>query len=185
MADLQEVFRILKDSATGAGEAPISRIEGEAAAAQEGLIGFSFKDSSGNVILPQLDSNGAILVNDEVEGTLYHEYAEVAAGSLALTDVATITLTVSKVYDKINAEGCCLRPSLFQLVHIDDSDGTPVETVMGEFIVGPGQYSFKYDLAHEELDTTGGTGVIELVLRAKNFAYASSLRGFISANEQA
>ena len=53
MADLREVFPILQDSATGEGEAPISRIEGEAAAAQEGLIGFAFKDSSGNRFFPQ------------------------------------------------------------------------------------------------------------------------------------
>ena len=58
-----EVFNIIKDSATGAGEALISRIEGEAAAAQEGLIGFSFKDSSGNVVLPTLTPAGAISVD--------------------------------------------------------------------------------------------------------------------------
>jgi len=60
MADPRESFATLEDSSTGAGEALISRVEGEAAAAQAGSIGFSFKDSSGNVILPALDASGFI-----------------------------------------------------------------------------------------------------------------------------
>jgi len=60
MADPRESFATLEDSSTGAGEALISRVEGEAAAAQAGSIGFSFKDSSGNVILPSLTAGGFI-----------------------------------------------------------------------------------------------------------------------------
>ena len=60
MADPRESFATLEDSVSGAGEALISRIEGEAAASQAGSIGFSFKDSTGNVILPQLDASGFI-----------------------------------------------------------------------------------------------------------------------------
>jgi hypothetical protein len=60
MADPRESFATLEDSSTGAGEALISRTEGEAAAAQAGSIGFSFKDSSGNVILPALTAGGFI-----------------------------------------------------------------------------------------------------------------------------
>ena len=65
MADVNEIFYILADSSTGAGEAAISRIEGEAAAGIAGLIGFAFKDSSGNVVLPQLDSQGRLPVTEE------------------------------------------------------------------------------------------------------------------------
>jgi hypothetical protein len=71
MADPRESFATLEDSGTGAGEALISRTEGEAAAAQAGSIAFSFKDSSGNVILPALNAAGNIGVtieHDDLEG---------------------------------------------------------------------------------------------------------------------
>lgn len=60
MADLRESFATLQDATTEEGKALIARIEGEAAAAQNGSIGFAFKDSSGNVILPALDAAGNV-----------------------------------------------------------------------------------------------------------------------------
>jgi hypothetical protein len=191
MADLRECFSVIQDDVSGAGECLISRIEGEAAAAKEGLIGFSFKDSSGNVVLPQLDSQGRLpVIVDAVAGTCIHENGELAAGSNdVLADVtgASATLTVGKTYTKIGIMGSCLRASLFQLQYIDDDGGAPTTTVLGEFLVGPGQYSFCCELHCRELDTTGGTGTQTLKLQAKNFAGSpsnvSSLRGAISALE--
>jgi len=190
MADVNEVFNILADSSTGAGEAAISRIEGEASAAIAGLIGFSFKDSSGNVILPQLDAQGRLPVTqDAVAGTCYSEHGELAAGSLTTVKVtgAEIALTAAKVYTAINVSGCCLRTSLFELVHIDDEGVTDTEVVLEEFIVGPGQFTYQADMDCLEIDTTGGTGTIVLTLRAKNFtgtpSALSSLRGTVAALE--
>ena len=190
MADVNEVFNILADSSTGAGEAAISRIEGEASAAIAGLIGFSFKDSSGNVVLPQLDDQGRLPVTvDPVAGDCYNAHGELAAGSATIAKVtgAEISLTAGKVYHNINATGSCLRTSLFEIVHIDDEGVTDTETILEEFIVGPGQFSFQTDLKCLELDTTGGTGTIVLSLRAKNFtgtpSALSSLRGTITALE--
>ena len=60
MADLRESFATLEDSGTSAGKSLAARIEGDAAASQNGSIGFSFKDSSGNVILPSLTAGGLI-----------------------------------------------------------------------------------------------------------------------------
>lgn len=62
MADLRESFATLEDSSTQEGKALAARQEGDAAAAQNGSIGFSFKDSSGNVILPALDAVGNVPV---------------------------------------------------------------------------------------------------------------------------
>jgi hypothetical protein len=62
MADLRESFAILEDESSGEGKAAIAREEGDAGAAVAGLIGFSYKDASGNVILPSLDADGNISV---------------------------------------------------------------------------------------------------------------------------
>lgn len=188
MADVNEVFNILADSATGSGEAAISRIEGEASASIAGLIGFSFKDSSGNVVLPQLDPSGRLPVTD-IAGICHNAHGELAVGSATLAKVtgAEITLDAAKTYTHISATGTCLRSSLFEVVHIDDEGVGDTETVLEEFIVGPGQFSFQTDLKCLDLDTTGGTGTIVLTLRAKNFtgtpSALSSLRGTLSAIE--
>ena len=187
MADVREVFNILADSSTGAGEAAIARVEGEAAAGINGLIGFSFKSSTGNVILPQLTSTGAIVVQTEGQAGTALNSRGLLTGTATLAAVTDLTLTGTKVYGRISAVVCCLREALFQIVHIDDSAGTPVETILEEMIVGAGQYSFQASLPDLELDTTGGTGVILLELRAKNFTGApsalSDLRGTISCIE--
>jgi hypothetical protein len=192
MADVNEVFNIIADSSTGAGEAAISRTEGEVAAAIAGLIGFAFKDSSGNVVLPQLDAQGRLPVTeDAAAGDCFNAHGELAAGSATLAKVtgAEIALTAGKEYHGISASGSCLRTSLFQVVHIDDEGGADTETVLEEFIVGPGQFSFQTSLDCLSLDTTGGTGTIVLTLKAKNFGSTpsalSSLRGTISTLERA
>ena len=191
MADPREIFYIIADSSSGEGEAAISRVEGEAAAAQAGLIGFAFKDSSGNVILPQLDAQNRLPVtSDTVAGVCKNANGELGAGSTTTVKVtgAEIALTVAKVYHNISVMGCCLRTSLFELVHIDDEGGGDIEVILAEFIVGAGQYSFKMAMDCLEIDTTGGTGTIVLTLRAKNFTGApsalSSLRGTIAALER-
>ena len=188
MADVREVFNILADSSSGEGEPAISRIEGEAAASQAGLIGFSFKDSSGNVVLPQLTVAGQIPVSFDA-GDCKNAHGELAAGSATLAKVtgAEITLTAGKVYTNISLTATCLRTSLFEVVHSDDEGVGDTETVLEEVIVGPGQFTVCCSLDCLELDTTGGTGVIVLTLRAKNFAgtpnVLSSLRGTVACLE--
>jgi hypothetical protein len=190
MADLAEVFRVIADDTTGEGEPLISRTEGEVAAAKAGSIGFAFKDSSGNVILPQLDSLGR-LPTTEVAGTCKYQHGELAAGSSTTVKVtgAEIALTAGKVYTNIGFTASCLRTSIFELVHIDDEGVTDTEVVLEEIIVGPGAFFACCQLNCREIDTTGGTGVIVLTVRAKNFAGAptalSSLRASVSCLEAA
>lgn len=188
MADLREVFPILADSVTGAGEPAISRIEGEASAAIEGLIGFSFKDSSGNVILPQLTSEGKVPVDTEgFGGTCKSDYGT-NAGSGTAVDIATLDETVislSQVYDRFEVMGSCLRSTLWQVVHIDDANGTPAEAVLLAFRTGPGQFSFCCKMECLELDTTGGTGDQNIVLRGQNLSGNSTMDGAIACRERA
>jgi hypothetical protein len=71
MADLRESFPTLEDGSTGEGKVLVARQEGDAAASQNGAIGFAFKDASGNVILPALDAAGNVKVlvdHQDLEG---------------------------------------------------------------------------------------------------------------------
>jgi hypothetical protein len=186
MADLQEVFRILKDFGTEAGEAPISRVEGEPGTPDiEGLIGFSFKDQSDNVVLPQLDSEGRIPVTCCGDGVPFYNFAEDATGNTSETDLAEITISVTNVYNNVWAHGCCNRPTNFRIYYVDDADGTPVNTEIGHFIVGSGQFSYNLELKNYELDTTGGTGTQKIKLTFENQQNASAVRGSISALQAA
>lgn len=185
MVDEAELFNILDDG--GAGAAPKKMQEGDSPTAANGMLVFGFKDSSGNVVLPELDASGRVPVTPDAPGTCYYANGELAAGSLTLADItnATTALVLEKSYSKIGAFGSCLQASLFQIVHVDNDTVTPVETVLGEFIVGPGAYSFQAFLECFILSTVGNTGIQTLKLKGQNFRKLSSLRGSVSALEAA
>ena len=163
MADCKPLFRILDDGA-GEGLAPAKRIEGDAAASENGLIGFSFKDSSGNLILPQLTAAGAIVVDPSGGNTACKSAQGSNAGSLSYVDLATYVAQLNKNHNNVAST----QESVFQLVYVDDATGTPVETILGTFIVGPGQYTVNAILECSEVDTTGGTGVQHIKIKGKN-----------------
>lgn len=176
MADLRELFPILEDASTGAGLAPISRVEGDASASQRGLIGFSFKDASGNVVLPELDAQGRMqMVLDS--GTPLKGRGLVG-GSATDVEVCSITLTANEVYDNIVVHGSCFRDAAFQVVHEDNG----VDSVIGDFLCGPGQYSFEWQPLKIEV-AAGGTGTQKLKVLAKNLNALSDLRADITCNE--
>lgn len=182
MADLRTVFPILEDSVTGAGEAPISRIEGEAAAAQEGLIGFSFKDSSGNVVLPQLTSAGALPVDTEgVNFTCLSAEGEQTSPTVDVeVDVATITLTDATVYQNIWVLVTATRWSFYRIYWIDDVGGADTETDLGWIHVGPGQFTVCCEMPCKEF-TSGTTAELRVAGTAKN--QSSDLRASMSVRE--
>ena len=164
-------------------------MEGEAAAAQEGLIGFSFKDASGNVVLPQLNAQGKILVDtEEFGGTCLYDYGS-NAGSVSAVDIATLdesVVTVSNIYEKFEVAMSCFRETIWELVYIDDANGTPAETILFDWVTGPGQYFAKFDLKCVQQDTTGGTGDQNLVLRGTNLGpQTSTMRGLLACQERA
>lgn len=86
MADIRESFATLENVSTQEGAVLGARTEGEAAAGIQGSVGFAFKDSSGNVVLPQLSPAGEIYVSTEKPGDNLHargENAGSATGSLS------------------------------------------------------------------------------------------------------
>jgi len=176
MADLEEVFKTLVDESTGAGEALVSRVEGEAGAAQAGSIGFAFKDSSGNVILPALTADGKIPVDTEsAAGTIIRGNATVAGTGGVASDVVVLTLTVNEVYNMADYMGAASRIAKWEIV-LDDNGS---ETVLDTFITGPGQFSFSKNPKNLEF-SAGATGTQQLILRGTALFAGTDLHGRIS-----
>lgn len=179
MADPRELFSVLK-GASGEGVPLDQAIDATtAASALHGAVGFAYKDDSGNVILPALDSLGRIPVSFN-SGTPKAANGELAAGSLTIAVVtgAVITLTPSKVYSNIQWKGSCRQASLFQLVWNNNA----TEIVLDQIVTGPGQYTVGFDLVDLPV-TAGAAGTQELKIKAKNFETLSDLRGTITALE--
>lgn len=160
MANQVEVFNILADSVTGEGEAAISRIEGEAAASIAGLIGFSFKDSSGNVVLPQLTDDGKISVTFDDPGVHIDDQATVTpAGLDTKTTVVTLTLTASKEYSLKFLSAANTFTTFWEIEQTDDATTTTEHA----FITGPGHYTEQINAGCLKF-VAGATGTQELIL---------------------
>lgn len=180
MADEAPLFKVLQN-ASGTAEA-IDKVEsGDAPGTKNGLIGFSFKDSSGNLVLPQLTAGGAVMVDSGASaGTPLHARGANLTGSLTVVTIATLTLAVDEIYDSIEAVGSCLRETLFQVIQLDDA----TETILGEFLVGAGQYSFHFNMDCIRI-TAGSTGTQSLLLKANNLDKISAIRGSVCAFQNA
>lgn len=180
MAEVKENFPIVADFSSEEGQSLHSIQSGTAPSTRRGILGFAFRDSSGNVILPQLDSEGRVPVSFEGAGVEYAEAGELAAGSLTMVDItgASITLTTSKTYTTIKATVSCFRESVFQIIF--DDNGTP--TTLGKFRVGPGQYTFTWDGGKRKF-TSGATGTQTLKVQGQNLDKVSSMTADISCIE--
>lgn len=176
MADLEEVFKITQDSVTGAGEAPIAREEGEAGAGQGGLIGFSFKDSSGNVVLPALTAAGKLPVDTAAAaGTVIRDAQTVAGTGGVAADVITLTLVNDEVYNMSDYIGASSRIAKWELIWNNNG----AETQLDAFITGPGQFSFSEEPKNLQI-TAGSTGTQELILRGTALFRGTDLHGRVS-----
>jgi hypothetical protein len=184
MADVRTVFPILADAVSGAGEPAISRTEGEAAAGQAGLIGFSFKDSSGNVVLPQLTSAGAIVVDTEASNysCLDSEGEDAAPVVDTESDLVTIALQDATVYEHMALLVSCSRWAIFRLYWVDDVGGANTESDLGYVQVGPGQMTVCCEMPCKQF-TSGTTSELRLAGTAKNVS--STMRASLSVRELA
>lgn len=180
MAEIRESFPVLENTSTQAGEALASKQEGVAPGADNGLMGFSFKDSDGNLVLPSLDSEGRLPVTSEGAGVEHSAAGELAAGSGSMVDItgATFNLPNAKVIREIRANVSCFRDALFNIVSVDD--GTP--TIIGRIRIGSGQYTFEWN-GHKKQYTTGVTGTQTLKVQGQNQNALSAMSAEISAVE--
>jgi hypothetical protein len=175
--DKRESFPTLEDG-TGEGAALRAMQQGDTPASKNGAIGFAFRDSSGNVVLPQLLPDGTIAISNQAPGTALKVRSE-NAGSLSAVDVASLTLAVLKTYADIQATISCFQESLLELVQVNDA----TTTVLCEYLVGPGQYTIQAEYA--DTVVSGATGTQTLKIRGTNFKKTSTLRAYLRATELA
>lgn len=179
MAEVKENFPIVADFATEEGQSLHSIQSGVAPSTRRGSIGFSFRDSAGNVVLPQLDSENRLPVSFEGAGVEYSAQGE-HAGSLSAVDVtgASLTLTTSKRYTNFTATVSCFRETIFSLVQIDDATTTVIE----KWRVGPGQYTFTWN-GGKKFFNSGASGTQTLKIQGQNLDKAATMNASLSALE--
>lgn len=180
MADLREVFPILADSAaSGAGYDVTRAYEGFAASGVEGAVpSLVAKDSSGNLIFLQLDSQGRLPVTS-VAGTPKSARGIKSGGSAAMADVtgSALTLTSTKVYTNIQCIVSCFRETVAKLVWNNNG----AEVILADIIVGPGSYTYDFDLLNAEI--TAGAGTQEIKVVAMNLDKLSDIRASVTCLE--
>lgn len=179
MAHIRESFPVLEDAITKVGEALHKSQNGDASAGKVGLTSWVFKDSSGNLVHPQLTPEGKLPVDFQGAGVPRSGTSDgEIAGALTLTDIAEVNLTTSKTHGRIKAQGSCFKEAIYYLVQVDGA----IELILGSFIVGPGQYSFELNMGETEI-ITGATGTQKLILKAKNLQKESDFLGSLSCLE--
>lgn len=177
--ELRESFPSLEDG-TGAGAALSKAEAGDAAAGKVGAVGFAFRDSSGNLVLPQLDSEGRVIVSFDGAGVPKKASGLVAAGQATLLAItgAELTLTASKNHTKISLQVSSFREAYFELQQVNDA----VTTVLARLRVGPGQYTATFNHPGMEV-LSGATGVQKLQVFGYNIDKLSQLDANLSAIE--
>lgn len=180
MAFEREVFPVLENG-SGQGAALSQSQAGDAATGKSGLTAFAFRDSSGNLVLPQLTATGKVAVDTGSSvGTCKKAFGKNATGSLTEVTVATITLVNSKSYAEVASDVSCTRTAVYRIVH--NNNGS--ETELGVIVVGPGQFTHNFYQPCLEF-TAGASGTQELKVYGINLDKASQLSAAISCLERA
>lgn len=175
MSDIRESFPILED-ATGVGFAVSKSSEGDVALGKVSLPAFAYKDSAGNLILPQLDAQGRLPVNTETQGTRLRAPSLTKTGvtgnTAALKTIVALPLTANKSYGDIKARIACRRAAVFQLVYSDSAS----QVVLSDGVLDAGQYNSSLGFEGGDSFTVpaSGTSPQFLVLGA-NYEVASDL----------
>lgn len=188
------MFNTLKDENSELSEAvsviiegsDVNDIDGSGGNAKGGLA-FSFKDSSGNAVLPSLNLEGALPVTLDA-GTTKRANGVLLSGAQTKDtriEVGTGLVADLKVYTKMSATVTCSRQSLFEFVHVNDVGVTAVETEIGSCIVDAGQYTFTMGLDIDIHDASGGTGIQHFKIFHTPLQLVSDARANWSVNEVA
>ena len=162
MAETREVFTILEDG-LGEGVALDAKSEGDASGGLNGIPTLAFKDSAGNLVRPQLNASGALVVDTGgVAGTAQSASASVTIAALATEqDVAAVTVGNSESISASMAMGGAFQPCVWVLYHDDNS----TLNELARFVTGPGD--FQHSMCMDNVNfTSGATGTQRLVLRA-------------------
>lgn len=179
MADLKQVFNTLDDGTEG--QALRSKAEGDAPSTHLGSMGFSYKDSSGNLILPQLTAGGAIPVDTgAVSGTVVSDHSVVASVADTETAVAVASLVSSTAYTCAEMSVSCSEQTTWTLYNIDDAGGTPSKTLIWSGITGAGNFTICCQPKNLTF-TSGSTGTQTLSMEGTSKKGSTDLHAFVSA----
>lgn len=175
--DIRESFPTLED-ASGVGTPLDKSQEGDAAAGKVGSTSFVYKDSDGNLVLPQLDSQGRLPVNTGFAGTRLRAPATSVAGYLlggpvySFSTVLSLDAASGTNYVDIKGRVNCRRSALFQLLYQDA--GSTV--ILDEVILDSGEYSAEIGLGLGDQFNVPSSGVTPaFIIQAGNFEKASDL----------
>lgn len=181
MSDLREAFPTLQNAGSDEGEILHLAVEGEAVAAKNAQASFSFKDKDNLFTYPKLNNEGALPVVFDA-GTTKRARNKIA-GSAAMAMIVELDLVAEKLYTKISAIMSSTRTSIYEIRLVDDADGAPSETVIGDAVSGSGQFTVKWAHDIDELSTVGGTGTQKIRVYGMNNSALSDMRASISLNE--
>jgi hypothetical protein len=179
MANKKGLFGILNDG-NGAGVGVDLANPGTTlgSAIDNTIASPAFVDNSGVLTFPQLNSDGSIPVSVGAAGVCKSGHAKVT-GTTAFQDLGSITGVNSKTYTNIEGTVSAMTEACVQLV-LDDNGA---ETVLNEMMLGPGQYSFEFDLECLEV-ATGATGAQAIKLKGLLLeSTGSEISGFVAAKE--
>jgi len=167
MANKKGLFGILNDGAgAGVGIDKANPDTTLGSAINNTIAAPAFINSSGVLVFPQLNADGAIIVSSEESGVCYHNHGMVV-GSTSFQAVATIVAVLEKEYYAFEWVAASMTECDWELVHIDDVGVTDTETILARFDTGPGQYTVCCMLHCLEFSTVGLTDVQNFVLRGK------------------
>jgi len=198
MADVRESFPVL-EGASGEGLALREVQQGDAVAAKNGLLGFAFKDatgnaiaapvkvegnapgdavpglvfkdSAGNLVYPQLNASNALPVSFTPPTGVGKSSRGTATGSASNTTVVSLTLANSKIYKNLEYIVSCFKETIYQVILSDNA----VETIISDALVGPGMFTASCSLLQKEI-TTGATGTQLLLIKGQNLSGTSDFR---------
>lgn len=189
---MQSIFKILVDAA-GTSFALTKVIVGQVInGTVNGLAAFGFRDSSGNAVMPQLNSEGALPVSFDAGTTLVAPATKKTQATMELAgvgvrvEVTKLTLAASATYTAVSANVTATRWTLFEVVKIEDVGGTPVEEILGFAVLDAGQTNFKIGLDLDKFNTNATVDTKELYLYASYLDNkASDVYGKLSCNQVA
>ena len=169
---MQSIFKTLLDLA-GDAHALNKIVLGQAiTGALNGLLAFSFRDSSGNATMPQLNDEGALPVTMDAGTTIVIEatkktQAEMeTAGQGVRVEFAKTTLLTNRTYTCPSMFCSATRWTLFELVKIEDVGGTPTEELVGFATLEAGQTNVQFSLLKDKFSTDATANTKELVMYA-------------------
>lgn len=174
LIDNRESFPSLEDG-SGNGVALSESQAGDAAAGKVGSTAFAFKDSSGNLVLPQLDSQGRMPVSTEIQGTRVRANGSATgatgANSAVFQPVAAIAAVANKKYLDMVGSVSSRRGALFQLIYKD----TINTVVLAEAICDSGHYTTQIGMMGDEFDVPSSGSSPQFIIQGNNYENASGL----------